>query len=268
MNVRNLMRVMFTWAALGALALTPALAQTPAPQIAISGQILDVQNGYLFFTTGDAFRLAQDAAVSGYHTSTLPPFAVGTYALADLDTASKIVVGVQLSTKPIKEGIAPDKVDHAYIVALSPPVANPDLVPKQGQYGHAAGYTGRDVLMTFRVEVPPNTPITSSVYIATDVSDWRADAIKLHRLDGLHFAVTARMPSGTIIHYRYTRGSWQTEERNKAGQEGNVRRFTVPEADTAQRDDTVTNWADLLPGSVVPQILSAPPTPGPIIKAP
>ncbi|TAM77186.1 hypothetical protein EPN44_03865 [bacterium] len=267
------MRVLFLLLAFALAA--PAAAQVPAAAqqqpIQISGQILDVQNGYLFFTTGDAFKLAQDAKINGYHltgTRAAPPFEVGTYALADLDTGSKSIVTVQLSTAPIKGGIAPNHVDRAYVVALSPPVANPDLVPKQSQYGHAAGYTGRDVLVTFRVEVPPNTPIASDVFIATDVSDWRADAIKLHRLDGLHFAVTSRLPSGTIIHYRYTRGSWQTGERNKAGQEGRVRQYIVPEADTAQRDDTVPNWADLLPGGAVPQILGAPPTPAPVIKAP
>ncbi|HVA37678.1 MAG TPA: hypothetical protein VNJ51_08695, partial [Candidatus Dormibacteraeota bacterium] len=120
----------------------------------------------------------------------------------------------------------------------------------------------------FSVQVPPNTPLNSDVYIATAASNWLADAIKLNRVDGLDFQVTARIPSGTIFYYRYTRGSWQTEERNKAGLEGPVRHFVVPEADTATRYDQVYNWADMLPGGTVPQLLTAPPTPAPIIKAP
>ncbi|MDE2571901.1 MAG: hypothetical protein KGM44_05180 [bacterium] len=248
-----------------------AVPTAPPTPIAISGQLLDVQNGYLFYTTGDAFRLAQDARISGYKlepNATPPPFAVGTFALAELDPATKRIVSVQLSAKAIPGGIAPNNVSHDYVVELSPPQANPDLNPRQNKYGHAAGYTGRDVLVTFRVEVPPNTPIGEDAYIATDASGWRADAIKMHRIDGLHFAITTRLPSGTEFNYRYTRGSWRTEERNKAGQEGKVRSYIVPEADTAQRDDTVSNWADLLPGGTVPQILNTFPTPPPIIRAP
>jgi len=49
---------------------THATAQAPAPtaDIIVNGQILDAEQGYLFFTTGDGFRMDPAVLILDYGT--------------------------------------------------------------------------------------------------------------------------------------------------------------------------------------------------------
>ena len=83
MTIRRLC-TLFATLALCALAL-PTLAQSSL--VRFTGQLLDVRNGYVYFSTGDAFQLAPDAKILDYDTgkpTTLQPH-VKLYARAVLD---------------------------------------------------------------------------------------------------------------------------------------------------------------------------------------
>jgi hypothetical protein len=228
--------------------------QTPVPQASVpsgtlvrfSGQILDLRAGFVFFTTGDGFRLGPlyritDAATGG--TTTLPAI-TGTYARASFDPQSGCVTELALSRKPLPQNASYDDVRH-FAVALSTPYANPDLIPASaGGTASNEHYTGRPVQVQFTVQIPTGTSLTDDVYLSTDQSLWDPMAIKMLRVDALHYRINRIVPSGTKLHYRYTRGSWQTAERGENGLEEPARTFVVPESDTKNRTDIVYHWAD------------------------
>jgi hypothetical protein len=130
-----------------------------------------------------------------------------------------------------------------YAVALSPERPNPDLARPASGAG-SVGFTGGNVRIVFVVEVPPKTPFGDSVYISTDKSGWTATAIRLDRVDALHYRVSIDEPSGTKLFYKYTRGSWRSAERGENGIEGKPRLLIVQNLDVETRRDTVASWGD------------------------
>jgi hypothetical protein len=221
----------------------PALSATatPAPSgtiVKFAGQILDYQGGYCFFTTGDAFRIdpgvkIEDAATGG-PTKLVPQTRV--YARASFDTGNGGIVVLELSGKKL-----PDEASYETIkkfrVAMSTEVPNPDL-------GSGEGFDGKPVPVTFNVEVPAKTPFTDQVYLATDASGWSATAIRMDRVDALHYKVTRSYASGTRLLYRYTRGSWQSADVDQNGLAMHSRLLIVKNADRRLVTDTVNGWQD------------------------
>lgn len=213
---------------------------TPAPAgtlLRFAGQILDDRAGFVFFTTGDGFRLdpsvkIDDAATGG--ATTLAPV-TRTYARATFDATGK-VVELALSSRRLPDEASYDAVKK-FAVALSTPAPNPDL-------GGGEGLNGRPVLVTFTVEVPSKTPFSDAVYLATDTSGWSATAIRMNRIDALHYRVSRPFSSGTKFLYRYTRGSWRSAERGQNGLEVPPRPFTVLNADVKSKNDVVYSWGD------------------------
>jgi hypothetical protein len=225
--------------------LPPASGQTPPPSgvlVRYAGQILDVRSGFVFFTTGDGFRLDPQVRYVDYFTGgpTTIPAALRIYARASFDPLTRRVVELGLSRKPVPPE-ASYEAAHEYAVAASPTRTNPDLSADR------TGYTGRIVLVTFVALVPSTTKLTDDVYMETDQSGWNPQAIKLDRIDALHYRVTLKLPSGSEFLYRYTRGSAQSVERARNGIEQPARRLLVPEADIKNQDDTIYNWADTNP---------------------
>jgi hypothetical protein len=237
------------------------------------------QDGFVFFTTGDGFRVApsiviHDAKTGG--TTQLVP-APRIWARATFD-ATGTVTELDLSRAPLPpEGNFADVTRFA--VAASSPAPNPDLLAYQSLATPAPGesapanvsYSGKPVLVTFIVQVPPTTPLTSSVYISTDQSAWSAQAIPMDRIDALHYEITRRYPSGTIFHYLYDRGSLQSEEIAQNGLNRKPRNFIVPDADVRVVRDTVYGWQDQVPGSInqqQPQIMPTPYNPAPFPNLP
>jgi hypothetical protein len=226
----------------------PTATATPTPSgtlVRFSGQILDLRAGFVFFTTGDGFRLEPtyritDAVTGG--TTTLPAI-TGTYARASFDPQSGRVTELALSRTPLPQNASYDDVRH-FAVALSTPYANPDLMPASSGAASSEQYTGRPVQVQFTVQIPTGTSLTDDVYLSTDQSLWDPMAIKMLRVDALHYRMNRIFPSGTKLHYRYTRGSWQTAERGENGLEEPARTFVVPESDTKNRTDIVYHWAD------------------------
>ncbi len=199
---------------LGALLAALILIAASAP-VTVTGQLLAYQDGFVFFTTGDGFRLAPNVAILDEHTKQPAKRApqARDYARAVFNDAGQ-VVEIDLSDKPYPVGPLPDAA-QAFAVTASSPYPNPELgAPAQTtSNGVPETFTGKLVLVKFQVQVPPTTPISAQIYITTDVSDWNPQAILMDRIDALHFVVIRRMASGTILHFLYTRGSMQNVER-------------------------------------------------------
>jgi hypothetical protein len=243
---------------------------TPTPSgtlLRFAGQILDLRGGFVFFTTGDGFALDPNYrtidAMSGAATTT--PVLTGTYASAAFDPQTGHVVELAISQKPLPPSASYGDVQR-FAVALSTPYANPDLAPKPGAAGQA--FSGRRVVVQFTVQVPPTTPLTDDVYITTDQSQWEPMAIKLIRIDALHYRVDGQFPSGTKLLYLYTRGSWRSAERGQDGLERKPHVFVVGENDTQSHSDVVYHWADENQGApqAEPGAIPTPFNPDPFVR--
>jgi hypothetical protein len=263
--------------AVSALWLAVVLLAASAGNIVVSGQLLAYQDGYVFFTTGDGFHVAQDIVIRDAKTggpTALHP-APRIWARATFDPTGR-VTELDLSRAPLApQGSFADVARFA--VALSSPVPNPDLLdaattPPPGQTTVATQhFSGRPVLVTFIVQVPPYTPFTSSIYIATDQSGWNAQAIPMDRVDALHYQITRRFASGTVFRYLYNRGSLQTQEIAQNGLARKPRELVVTDADVRVLRDTVYAWQDAAPGGlnqVQPQIMPTPYNPAPFPNLP
>ena len=238
-----LRRALVAVSALLAIALIAA-----GPTIAVTGQLLAYQDGFVFFTTGDGFRVATGVAIrdaSGNAPTTIVP-APRVWARAHFD-ATGTVTELDLSRTPLpQEGSFGDVAKFA--VALSSPIPNPDLMPPSPEPGHTLvptqHFSGRPVLVTFTVQVPPNTAFSASIYMTTDTSGWNAQAIPMDRIDALHYQITRRFNSGTIFRYLYDRGSFQSQEIAENGLQRTPRQIVVTDADVRVIRDTVYAWLD------------------------
>jgi hypothetical protein len=237
----------------------PPLSATATPHpvgtlLRYSGQILDYREGYVFFTTGDGYHVAPDVvidAAGGKGKTQLQPV-TRVYALATFDSASGKVVELGLSSTPLASEATYDDIKK-FAVALSTPFDNPDM------NSHAQGFDGKPVQVEFTVEVPPDTAFDATVYLATDASGWSATAIRMDRVDALHYRVTRTFASGTKLLFRYTLGSWQSAERGQNGLAVAPRPLVVHNGDVQSERDVVYHWGQsdqFDPGSS-----QAPPTP-------
>jgi hypothetical protein len=247
------------------------------PSVVVSGQLLAYQQGFVFFTTGDGFRVAHDIVLRDAKTGGATPIrpAPRIWARATFDSTGT-VTELDLSRDPLPPQGSFDDVAR-YAVALSSPVPNPDLLngaptPAPGaSIAAVQSFSGRPVLVTFIVQVPPYTPFTASVYITTDQSGWNAQAIPMDRVDALHYQITRRYNSGTVFRYLYDRGSLQSQEIGANGLARTPRNFIVPDADVRVLRDTVAGWQDSAPGAVnqpQPQIMPTPYNPAPFPNLP
>jgi len=232
----------------------PQASQTPPPDLAapsatplpleVSGQIIDIERGFIVFTTGDALRLADNAtffdAASG-SLLTSPPLP-GIYGLATIDTTSGLVTSVRFARAPIAAGTPVADVPRKYVVQASPTQPNPELEPPKSSY--IARLT-HDTLVRITVQVPPNTPFVDDVFMTTDTSGWNPQAVKLLRADATHFFIEMRLRTGSEFHFLFTRGSWSKAERDRNGLERDARDLYVAGSDLLRVDTTVYRWADL-----------------------
>jgi hypothetical protein len=243
--------------------------------IVATGQLLAYQDGYAFFTTGDAFHVVpgvviHDAATGG-NTDIVPGPRV--YVRATFD-ANGNVTELDLSRRPLKqEGSLADVTKFA--VALSPPIENPDLVQQTPGPNDVPGahvrYSGKPVLVVFTVQVPPNTPLTSSLYMTTDQTGWNPQAIVMDRVDSMHFRIVERLNSGTVFRYLYDRGSLQQEEVAQNGIQRAPRQVVIADSDVRAINDTVYEWSDMIAGggqSLSPSGLPTPYNPNPFPNLP
>ncbi|HET9342470.1 MAG TPA: hypothetical protein VFO25_06125 [Candidatus Eremiobacteraceae bacterium] len=229
--------------ALVAIVFAAAVSAAPAPLIA-SGQVVDLERGYIVFATGDAFKLDPAARIVDISTRIAPtyPIAPGIFASITIDRATALVTDVRTSLDPLAEGMPIAQVPRALVSAASPPKRNPDLAPPPKTFHSQLSSAVR---VTIDVEVPPETPLGDDIYITTDSSGWNAQAIKMQRVNGRHFRIQVDLGVGTQFRYLFTRGSWQSVERARSGLERDPRTLVVASGDSMVLDVTVYRWADI-----------------------
>jgi hypothetical protein len=232
---------------------SPAASQTPPPDVAstptpipvvINGEVIDLERGYIVFSTGDAFRLAPNAPIVDDATGGAPAFALdpGFFAVAYLDGTSGIVESVRVSKHPLAAGQPAVQVPRRLVSVATPWRPNPDLIPRRGVY---RDQLSKSTAVTLVVEVPADTPFTDDVFMTTDTSGWNPQAIRMQRVDGLHFRIQVDLAGGTDFHYLFTRGSWKSVERDKSGLERAPREFFVPGGTADVIEARVYRWADI-----------------------
>jgi hypothetical protein len=249
-----------------------------APAVSITGQLLAYQQGYVFFTSGNGFRVAPDVRIVDDKTkqpsSMLPRPRL--FARAVFNDAGQVA---ELDLSKTELPLAPlTPLVQSYVVAASSPYPNPELAPKTAGTNAltattTAGmhFSGKPVLVQITVEVPPTTPLNAQIYIATDTTGWNPQAIQMDRIDALHFRITRRFASGTIIHYVYTRGSLQSEERAANGLDEPARTLLITDADVRAENDHVYQWADQNVASgtnIQPDVAPTPFNPAPFPNLP
>lgn len=220
----------------------PAAGTAPAGLVRFSGQLLDLRNGYVFFTTGDAFKASPAIRLidldTGGATTLVPSPQV--FARASLDSTTGSIVELALTKRRLAQDAAYQQAyakAHSFVVAGSATVAAPEL-------NRGVRVTGRAVAVTFYVQVPPTTALTDNVFITTDASGWVPNAMKMDRIDALHYRLTRSYASGTKFAYRYTRGSWTSVEVGEDGLQDDAHQFFVPEVDAKRLTDLVYRWSD------------------------
>lgn len=255
-----------------AAAMTALVLLGASSPISVTGQLLAYQDGFVFLTDGNGFRVSPHVIV--LDDATRKPSAdiprPRLYARVVFDSTGT-VTELDLSRAPLPLQPLPDTVQQ-YAVAASPKYPNPELAAPKAttSNGVPQTFSGKLVLVTMTVQVPPTTPLTANVYITTDASAWNPQAIQMDRIDALHFRVTRKIASGTILRYLYTRGSLQSEERAESGLERDPRQIVVNDADVRAVSDVVYSWADTSTGgqSAQPNAIPTPYNPSPFQNLP
>jgi hypothetical protein len=246
--------VLLALALIGGLAI-PTIAQPQGSLLRFTGQLLDVRNGFVYFTTGAAFKLAPTATYDDYETgkpTTLTP-QPKMFARAVLDPATKQVVQLDLTRRrlPMESAYAPDV--QAAIATKPTTEPAPEIVGPH--------VTGRSVPVEFVVTVPPSTPINANIYMSTDASGWNPQAIKLDRIDGQRYRVVRYLASGTTFVFRITRGSWNSVEIGENGLQPPPHQLFIREVDARSYPVTVYGWSDDRSGAPQGAAPGAIPTP-------
>lgn len=217
---------------------TPVATPTPsAPLLTFTAQLLDMRGGYVYFTTGDAFKLADAYRLldydSGALTTVLPH--VKMFARASFDPNTKQIIEIAVTNKRL-----PTSQNYAevrqYAIVASKPAPAPEIA---GQ-----AMTGRPVSVVFEVTVPPTTQLTDNVYISTDAGGWNAQEIKLDRVDAYRYRAARTYASGTRFAWRVTRGTWTSVEKGQDNLESEPHQFVVREVDALAARATVYHWSD------------------------
>jgi len=242
-------------AAMVAVAATPIPhpSQTPPPDVAATpaplaprygGQLLDLERGYVVFSTGDALRMAPDAVIVDDATGVAPSYTIepGLYAIAIVDLSTGLVTSLRTGKAPLPGATPVAEVPRALVSTASSPQPNPDLAPRATKYQSKLSAA---VQVSITVSVPPDTPFTADIYMATDTSGWNAQAIKMQRVDGRDFRIILQLQGGTDFHYLFTRGTWSSVERERSGLQKQARALLVEGGDALDVAAKVYRWADL-----------------------
>ncbi len=101
---------------------------------------------------------------------------------------------------------------------------------------------GRRVSVRFDVKLPPDTPPTDTIYVVGSFQDWELAGTPLlrDRPDHAHGSIT--VADGSVLQFKFTRGSWATGEKASDGSEL-PNRTAVASAGRAI-SAAIANWAD------------------------
>ncbi len=244
-------------------------ASAQAGIVTVTAQILDYEAGYVFFTSGDGFKVAPNVSIvdlkSGAPAGSPQP---RQYGRVTFDAAG-IVTKIELTNAKL-----PLDGDYGairkFVIALSTPAPNPDLAPHLNGSRCASVRPGRSVTLNITVQVPPTTSLTDNVYMTTDQSGWNAQAYRLDRRDALHYRVQLKLLSGIQLHVLFDRGSMQSVQLARNGIEQEPYPICIGDEDAQTFTQTVFNWADQQAGASIPipQTMPTPYNPAPFPNLP
>jgi hypothetical protein len=211
---------------------------TPPPNLLVyTGQLLDVRNNYVFFTSGDAFAAVDPLRVisleSGKPTTTVPTTKM--FARATFDPASHKIIELAITNKRL-----PTTQESSALIGYEIQKSHGENAPELV----GAGVTGRRVAVVFEVTAPPTTNVTDNLYISTDAGGWNPMEIKLDRVDAYRYRAQRYYASGTKFAYRVTRGTWTSVERGEDNLDPPPHLFFVREVDSLAARVTVYHWSD------------------------
>jgi len=112
--------------------------------------------------------------------------------------------------------------------------------------------SGISAQVTFVIQsLPANTPAQDNLFIAGDFTGWQPGMPQYmlqKNNQGKWSIILAEQPSGTVLNFKFTRGTWETVEKGASGEEIGNRIFTFGSSSSTV-DVTILNWADLTGGS-------------------
>ena len=230
--------------------------------IVVTAQLLDYEKDLVFFTTGDAYRVAPNAQITG------PAPAARRYARVTFDDSGAVI---KMEVSSAKLPAAGDLAGvHRFAVALSPEVPNPDLAPVKAPTACSSTRAGHFVTVSVTVQVPPSTALDESIYMTSDQSGWNAQAYRMDRIDAQHYRTQLRLQSGTQMRVLFDRGSLQSVEAGQNGIEQTPHVLCVGLEDAQAFTNTVYHWTDETAAGMqsVPQALPTPYNPAPFPNVP
>jgi predicted alpha/beta superfamily hydrolase len=106
--------------------------------------------------------------------------------------------------------------------------------------------TNNHAQVTFiATSIPANTPEGDNLYIAGDFTAWNPGSPEFmmqKNEEGNWYITLPERPQGTVIKFKFTRGSWTTVEKGSSGEEIPDRSFTFGNGETV--NITILQWAD------------------------
>jgi glycosidase len=111
----------------------------------------------------------------------------------------------------------------------------------------AAAAVSRVVQVTFTVSLPSTTPPGDTIYIAGDFQGWDPAGTPMTRVDDTTWTITVAFTESLEPQYKYTRGSWETVEKDAGCGEIPNRTFIAAFGDTGTQPiaDSVEKWRDI-----------------------
>jgi len=222
---------------------TASPSPAPTPQfINYTGQLLDVRDGFVYFTSGDVFPTVPVLRIidgdTGLATTKTPLPKM--FARATFDPTSGKIIELAITRRrvPTSQSIA---AVAAYAVPPTKGAPAPEIA--------GPGVTGKQVAVVFEVTAPPTTAFTDNLYISTDASQWNPQAIKLDRVDSYKYRAERYFASGTKFAYRVTRGTWNSVERGEDNLDAPPHQFFVREVDSLVARTIVYHWSDENPAA-------------------
>ncbi len=101
-----------------------------------------------------------------------------------------------------------------------------------------------EVIISFIVDTPPDTPFDASVFIAGGFQGWNPGdpAFELTRFDSSLFSIDLTFSAGDSLQFKFTRGDWARVEKGPSGEE--IANRTLRADSSGTHHFTVASWAD------------------------
>jgi len=105
----------------------------------------------------------------------------------------------------------------------------------------------RSATVNFRVTVPADTPPDAQLFIAGDFQGWAPGDTPMTQVDATTWSIELPFKAGTAIQYKYTRGSWESVEKDEACGEIPNRTLTADASSGTEQlvEDVVGKWRDI-----------------------